>query len=109
MFLLFQQNHVHHGRYSEVVGTDRTNLRNFMPNIFPRSQENNSNSKEPSTENSPSSTPTHQPNDADTKSSGVLSPQRPINLLPEVPTQTSRRLSEREQRDCDVIGKTKMF
>lgn len=29
--------------------------------------------------------------------------QKPINLLPEVPMQTSRKLSEREQRDCDVI------
>lgn len=96
-----QQNHVH-GRFSEMpITTDRTNLRNFMPNIFPRSQENNS--KDQSVENSPSSTPTHQPNDADSKSSGVLSPQKPINLLPEVPTQTSRKLSEREQRDCDVI------
>ncbi|XP_012277422.1 dynamin-1-like protein isoform X2 [Orussus abietinus] len=28
---------------------------------------------------------------------------KPVNLLPEVPTQTSRRLSDREQRDCDVI------
>lgn len=31
------------------------------------------------------------------------SPQKPINLLPEVPNQTSRKLSEKEQRDCDVI------
>ncbi|KOX74157.1 Dynamin-1-like protein [Melipona quadrifasciata] len=29
--------------------------------------------------------------------------QKPVNLLPEVPVQTSRKLSEREQRDCDVI------
>ncbi|CAK9831209.1 Dynamin-1-like protein [Anthophora retusa] len=29
--------------------------------------------------------------------------QKPVNLLPEVPMQTSRKLSEREQRDCDVI------
>lgn len=32
------------------------------------------------------------------------SQQKPVNLLPEVPVQTSRKLSEREQRDCDVIG-----
>ena len=30
--------------------------------------------------------------------------QKPVNLLPEVPMQTSRKLSDREQRDCDVIG-----
>ncbi|XP_076178678.1 dynamin related protein 1 [Ptiloglossa arizonensis] len=29
--------------------------------------------------------------------------QKPINLLPQVPIQTSRKLSDREQRDCDVI------
>ncbi|KOC68077.1 Dynamin-1-like protein [Habropoda laboriosa] len=29
--------------------------------------------------------------------------QKPVNLLPEVPVQTSRKLNEREQRDCDVI------
>ncbi|KAG7201975.1 hypothetical protein KM043_004670 [Ampulex compressa] len=29
--------------------------------------------------------------------------QKPVNLLPEVPMQTPRKLSEREQRDCDVI------
>lgn len=34
-----------------------------------------------------------------------LTPQKPVNLLPEVPSQTSsRKLSDREQRDCDVIG-----
>lgn len=31
--------------------------------------------------------------------------QKPVNLLPEVPMQTSRKLSDREQRDCDVIGR----
>ncbi|XP_060800834.1 dynamin-1-like protein isoform X1 [Amyelois transitella] len=34
----------------------------------------------------------------------TLTPQKPVNLLPEVPSQTSRKLSEREQHDCDVIG-----
>ncbi|XP_068628158.1 dynamin-1-like protein isoform X2 [Battus philenor] len=34
----------------------------------------------------------------------VLTPQKPVNLLPEVPIQTSRKLSDREQHDCDVIG-----
>lgn len=29
--------------------------------------------------------------------------QKPVNLLPAVPIQTSRKLSEREQRDCDII------
>lgn len=34
----------------------------------------------------------------------VLTPQKPVNLLPEVPNHTSRKLSDREQHDCDVIG-----
>ncbi|XP_063379659.1 dynamin-1-like protein isoform X8 [Cydia fagiglandana] len=34
----------------------------------------------------------------------VLTPQKPVNLLPEVPSQQSRKLSDREQHDCDVIG-----
>ncbi|CAK1578488.1 unnamed protein product [Parnassius mnemosyne] len=33
----------------------------------------------------------------------ALTPQKPVNLLPEVPNQTSRKLSDREQHDCDVI------
>ncbi|XP_059469739.1 dynamin-1-like protein [Neocloeon triangulifer] len=49
-----------------------------------------------SAENSPMGTPAHHPPSSQ-------SPQKPVNLLPEVPTQQSRKLSEREQRDCDVI------
>ena len=30
-------------------------------------------------------------------------PGKPVNLLPEVPSQPGRKLSEREQRDCEVI------
>ncbi|XP_054154711.1 dynamin-1-like protein isoform X2 [Oppia nitens] len=34
----------------------------------------------------------------------VQSPMKPVNLLPEVPTNTTtRKLSAREQRDCEVI------
>ena len=32
------------------------------------------------------------------------SPQKPVNLLPEVPSTSSRKLTDREQRDCEVIG-----
>ena len=35
--------------------------------------------------------------------STLNSPQKPVNLLPEVPSTTSRKLTEREQRDCEVI------
>ena len=37
--------------------------------------------------------------------STMHSPQKPVNLLPEVPSTTSRKLTDREQRDCEVIGK----
>lgn len=50
-----------------------------------------------SAENSVSSTPTHNPQN-------VLSPQKPVNFLPSIPaTTSSRSLSEKEKRDCDVI------
>ncbi|XKL65079.1 hypothetical protein PGB90_005165 [Kerria lacca] len=50
-------------------------------------------SKEESSTNSPQLTPQH-----------VQSPQKPINLLPEIPTnQTSRKLTDKEKRDCEVI------
>ena len=37
----------------------------------------------------------------------AASPQKPVNLLPEVPEMSSssgRKLSDREKRDCEVIG-----
>lgn len=37
---------------------------------------------------------------------GILSPQKPVNLLPEVPMQQMRRLTDRETKDCEVIGKS---
>ena len=72
-----------------------TNAVSWFSNYLPAARSE----KEASTDSSPSVTPTHQ-NDV----KGVLSPQKPVNLLPEVPIQTGRKLSEREQRDCDVIG-----
>lgn len=32
-------------------------------------------------------------------------PQKPVNLLPEVPLNTNRILDEKESHDCDIIGK----
>lgn len=78
-------------RYNHEQATNAVSwFSNYLPAARPE--------KEASTESSPSVTPTHQ-NDV----KGVLSPQKPVNLLPEVPIQTGRKLSEREQRDCDVI------
>ena len=39
----------------------------------------------------------------------MATPQKPVNLLPEVPTNQSRKLTEREQRDCEVIGEYKAY
>ncbi|CAH1989808.1 unnamed protein product [Acanthoscelides obtectus] len=33
----------------------------------------------------------------------VLSPTKPVNLLPQVPTNTFRKLSENEEHDCEII------
>ncbi|XP_058791211.1 dynamin-1-like protein isoform X2 [Phymastichus coffea] len=48
--------------------------------------------------------PNQSPDAALELQKAVSSPQqKPVNLLPEVPVQTSRKLSDREERDCDVI------
>ncbi|XP_047498216.1 dynamin-1-like protein isoform X4 [Penaeus chinensis] len=61
-------------------------------------------SKEQSRESSPSATPTHQVGKLPTPpEGGILSPQKPVNLLPEVPMQQTRKLTERESKDCEVI------
>lgn len=58
---------------------------------------NKENDSASSADNSVSSTPTHNPQN-------VLSPQKPVNFLPSIPSTTSSRsLSEKEKRDCDVI------
>ncbi|XP_055299266.1 dynamin-1-like protein isoform X2 [Sitodiplosis mosellana] len=47
-----------------------------------------------STESSAANTPTH----------GILSPLKPVNLLPDVPINpAARKLTDKEQKDCDVI------
>ncbi|KAJ9595852.1 hypothetical protein L9F63_012954, partial [Diploptera punctata] len=71
-----------------------TNSVSWLSNYLPTSKSD----KDASCENSPSASLSHQ-----NEVKGVLSPQKPVNLLPEVPIQSSRQLSEREQRDCDVI------
>lgn len=59
----------------------------WLSNILPPA-------KSESTESSQSNTPTH----------GTMSPMKPVNLLPDVPINTtSRKLTDKEQRDCDVI------
>ncbi|XP_043192796.1 dynamin-1-like protein [Amphibalanus amphitrite] len=63
-----------------------------------------------SAENTPPVTPAHQGRgDGAATANGAApstpagTPGKPVNLLPEVPSQPGRKLSEREQRDCEVI------
>ncbi|XP_068241849.1 dynamin-1-like protein isoform X2 [Palaemon carinicauda] len=67
--------------------------------------EANAPNKEMSRESSPNTTPTHQVEQTIPvqPESGILSPQKPVNLLPEVPIQQTRKLTERETKDCEVI------
>lgn len=60
----------------------------WLSNILPPARNDSSH------ESSQSNTPTHS----------AMSPMKPVNLLPDVPLNTtSRRLTDKEQRDCDVI------
>lgn len=62
---------------------------NWLSNILPPARPNN-------IDISTNSTPSH---------SSVMSPVKPVNLLPDVPiNHNARKLTEKEQRDCDVIG-----
>lgn len=66
---------------------DTNGQSNWLSNILPPA-------KIESVESSQSNTPTH----------GTMSPMKPVNLLPDVPINTaSRKLTDKEQKDCDVI------
>lgn len=59
----------------------------WLSNILPPARVESSGSSQ-------ASTPTHN----------IMSPMKPVNLLPDVPINTtSRRLTDKEQKDCDVI------
>lgn len=69
----------------------------WLSNILPPAASNfNSAKPTESAESSVVNTPTHS----------VLSPLKPVNLLPDVPINpNSRKLTDKEQKDCDVIGR----
>lgn len=70
----------------------------WLSNILPPAAPQFNHSQKPlteSTESSATNTPTH----------GILSPLKPVNLLPDVPINpAARKLTDKEQKDCDVIG-----
>lgn len=79
---IHQQNH---------ISDAQTATSNWLANILPPAR------TAESVESSASNTPTH---------SHVMSPMKPVNLLPDVPlNHNARKLTDKEQRDCDVIGK----
>lgn len=84
---------------AEPVEANHVNLHttSWLSNILPPAAGNSlppPSIPSESAESSATNTPTH----------GVLSPTKPVNLLPDVPTNaTSRKLTEKEQKDCDVI------
>lgn len=75
------------GDHNKEADTN-ANGESWLSNVLPPARQSES------TESSQSTTPTH----------GLMSPMKPVNLLPDVPVNTnSRRLTEKEQKDCDVI------
>lgn len=85
MFLLLKYNHVDAAQQNT----------GWLSNILPPAGINATKPLE-STESSNSNTPTH---------SNIMSPLKPVNLLPDVPINpNARKLTDKEQKDCDVIG-----
>lgn len=83
-----QMNHV------DVEQKTSSWLANILPPATPMINQNRASHE--STESSQTTTPTHH----------VLSPLKPVNLLPDVPINpAARRLTDKEQKDCDVIGR----
>lgn len=70
---------------------------NWLTNLLPAGKED---ATESSAESTPISTPTHH---ALVPTQPSFGHQKPVNLLSE-PVPHGRKLSEREQRDCEVIG-----
>ncbi|XP_069183293.1 dynamin-1-like protein isoform X6 [Procambarus clarkii] len=94
---------------SNVNNKDQANSQNWFSSLIagPR-PETTGPSKEQSQENSPNMTPTHQTEKIPQlppppPEGSILSPQKPVNLLPEVPMQQTRKLTDRETKDCEII------
>jgi hypothetical protein len=87
------------------------NSNNWISNLLPdpKNEEGGGSeslsSQQTSKEASPANTPVHYIQLAEA-APPMVSPQKAVNFLPAVPeTSTGRKLSDREKRDCEVIGK----
>nr|CAG4643040.1 EOG090X01UE [Ilyocryptus agilis] len=72
----------------------------WLSNLLPAGREDGS---ESSTDSTPVPTPTHQSGVPSSPMQSSYGHQKPVNLLSEIVTQPGRKLSDREQRDCEVI------
>ncbi|XP_061388829.1 dynamin-1-like protein [Musca vetustissima] len=82
-----QEQDQHH---NDVGEQNHIGENNWLSNILPPAP-----NATQSMENSNHNTPLHN---------SLMSPVKPVNLLPDVPAnQGSRRLTDKEQKDCDVI------
>ena len=80
------------------------NASTWLNNILP-APKGDTGLEEPSSNSRPT-TPS-KPESGSAVTPPAPTPQKPVNLLPEVPNPTTRKLTDREQRDCDVIGNGK--
>ncbi|XP_029049512.1 dynamin-1-like protein isoform X3 [Osmia bicornis bicornis] len=98
---LLKNNDVDHVKQNRRLPSTTSTSSTIIPNDTGRSESNSSIDGSP-VRNHEQSRASPNPNPV-IEVIRTSSQQKPINLLPEVPMQTSRKLSEREQRDCDVI------
>lgn len=73
----------------QQIDNTQTPQSHWLQHILPPAQKD-------SLENSAANTPIH---------TSAMSPVKAVNLLPDVPVNSNaRRLTDKEQKDCDVIG-----
>ena len=116
-FILFFFRAIPQAGAKDVIGPVNSNSNTWISNLLPapknedqQSQKDESlSSQQTSKEVSPVNTPVHNAmRQSEAANMNTQSPVKPVNLLPEVPetaNSVGRKLSEREKRDCEVIGK----
>lgn len=90
---------------SNGVGAPNVVQTNWLTNLLPVGRDEFAN--DTSAENTPTATPTHHA--ASTPLQNPFGHQKPVNLLSEAVHQPERKLSEREKRDCEVIGTSSLL
>ncbi|XP_037958945.1 dynamin-1-like protein [Teleopsis dalmanni] len=84
-----QQQQQHNDHEQNHISESSSHTSNWLANILPPAP-----MRPESIDSSTNNTPIHT----------IVSPVKPVNLLPDVPAHhNSRRLTDKEQKDCDVI------